>query len=84
MYKNLSSVFQALVDGGEYHVIIGDNDIKNVPVPTHQLIAEMALKIGFLWPIYYKYPIKDHRTSIPRNGKGGKIEHEFVLGLKKP
>jgi DNA modification methylase len=83
MYDNLICVFNALNDGGEYHMIIGDNVLKGVYVPTHKVIAELAEHVGFEWAGYYKYPIKDHRTSIPRNGNGGKIDYEFVIQLTK-
>lgn len=81
--NNLECVKDVLKKGGEYHMIIGDNTIKKVDIPTHKLIAEIAKKLGFDWFGYYKYAIKDHRTSIPRKDNGGKINYEFVLMLRK-
>ena len=81
--KNLHCVYKALKPNGEYHMIIGDNVINNVEIPTHKIIASLAEKIGFKWSGYYKYPIKDHRTSIPRKDNGGKIKYEFVIILTK-
>ena len=81
--NNLLCVKATLKKGGEYHMIIGDNVIKKVEIPTHKLIAEIAKNIGFDWFGYYKYIIKDHRTSIPRKDNGGKIKYEFVLMLRK-
>src|SRR5690606_19314888 len=81
--KNLECVKAALKNGGEYHMIIGDNIIKKVEIPTHKLIADIAQKVGFKWFGYYKYVIKDHRTSIPRMNNGGKIKFEYVIMLKK-
>lgn len=81
--KNLECVLRALKTGGEYHMIIGDNVINRIEIPTHKIIATLAQKIGFQWTGYYKYPIKDHRTSIPRKDNGGKIKYEFVIILKK-
>ncbi|CZP77110.1 DNA methylase [Legionella pneumophila] len=83
IYSNLILVNEALLNEGEYHMIIGDNTIKGVEIPTHKLIAELSQDVGFEWFGYYKYPIKDHRTSIPRNDNGGKIKYEFVIMLKK-
>jgi len=83
MTENLRQVYGALVQGGEYHVIIGNSTIRGVDIPTHNVLAELAKYVGFTWQNYIKYPIKDHRTSIPRNGQGGKIEHEHVLTLVK-
>ena len=81
--SNLMCIKDILKKGGEYHMIIGDNTIKMVEIPTHKLIAEIAKEIGFEWFGYYKYAIKDHRTSIPRMDNGGKINYEFVIMLKK-
>lgn len=83
IYKNLSCVYDSLVTGGEYHMIIGDNTIKGIHVTTHKIIAKLAQNIGYEWFGYYKYKIKDHRTSIPRSNKPQKIEYEYVLMLKK-
>ncbi|MBN2892333.1 MAG: hypothetical protein JXL97_10725 [Bacteroidales bacterium] len=81
--SNLMCVKDVLKKGGEYHMIIGDNTIKKVEIPTHKLIADIAKKNGFEWFGYYKYAIKDHRTSIPRMDNGGKINYEFVIMLRK-
>jgi DNA modification methylase len=81
--NNLICVKDVLKKGGEYHMIIGDNTIKKVDIPTHKLIAEIAKELNFDWFGYYKYAIKDHRTSIPRMENGGKINYEFVIMLRK-
>ena len=83
MYKNLTCVHNALKKNGEYHVIIGDNTIKGVEIPTHEVIRQLALEVGYECFGYYKYVIKDHRTSIPRNKKNSKIEYEHVIMLRK-
>lgn len=84
MYKNLQCVFNALRPNGEYHIILGDNTIKGIDIPTHDLIRELAINIGYESFGYYCYKIKDHRTSIPRNNNKSKIEYEHVIMLRKP
>ena len=83
MLKNLLCVYDVLRTGGEYHIIIGDNTIKNVHIPTHEIIDALAQSVGFTLFGYYKYKIKDHRTSIPRGQFHQKIVYEHVLMLKK-
>jgi len=83
LYNNLLCVYRALKPNGEYHIIVGDNVIKGIEIPTHKIIADIATSIGFNWFGYYFYPIKDHRTSIPRNGNGGKIRYEYVISFRK-
>ncbi len=83
LYKNLSCVYMALKKDCIYHMIIGDNTIRGVEIPTHEIIAHLGEQIGYKWMGYYKYEIKDHRTSVPRNNAKNKIEYEHVIMLQK-
>ncbi|MBY0554342.1 site-specific DNA-methyltransferase [bacterium] len=83
IFSNLKCVYNALKKGGEYHMVIGDSIVNGVAIPTHKVIVKLAELLNYEWVGYYKYPIKDHRTSIPRNGNGGKINYEYVVVLKK-
>ena len=83
IYKNLTCVYHALRKQGEYHIIIGDNTIRNIDIPTHAITASLAKEVGFEQFGYYKYDIRDHRTSIPRNKVTSKILEEYVLMLRK-
>lgn len=83
MHDNLKSVHSALKKNSYYHIIIGNSVIRSQEVETHQIIAELAEELNFSWDGYFCYPIKDHRTSLPRNGNGGKISVEHVLSLRK-
>lgn len=83
MYKNLYSVYHSLKRGGIYHIIVGNSNIRKIDIPTHEVLAKIAEKIGFKWVGFFKYKIKDHRLSIPRNNNGGKIKYENVISLKK-
>jgi hypothetical protein len=83
MHDNLVSVQGALKHGSSYHLIVGNSVIRNVDVPTHEIIAKIGEKLGYSWDKYVRYPIKDHRTSLPRNGRGGKISEEHVISLLK-
>jgi DNA modification methylase len=81
MRANFAAVHAALVPGGSYHMIVGNSTVRNIDVETHRLLAEIACTVGFKWQHYFKYRIKDHRTSLPRNGRGGKINYEHVITL---
>jgi DNA modification methylase len=84
MHQNLRCVFASLKPGSCYHIIVGDSVVRGIPVATHRHIADIAQLVGFEWKAYFKYEIKDHRTSLPRNGRGGKIDAENVVTLLKP
>lgn len=81
MRRNLLSVRRALTESGRYYLIIGNSRLRGVDVETHRIIGEMATNLGFDWSGYFTYKIKDHRTSIPRGDRGGKIDVEHVIGL---
>lgn len=83
IFKNLQCVYNALKIGGEYHIIIGDNTIRDIEIPTHEIITDLSRAVGFENFGYYKYVIKDHRTSIPRDKKTSKINYEHVIMLRK-
>lgn len=83
MSANFKSVHRALCDGGQYFVIIGNSTIRGIEIPTHLILASLAEHLGFRWKHHFHYKIKDHRTSIPRGDRGGKIESEHVIGLEK-
>ncbi len=83
IFKNLICVKNILKVKGEYHMIIGDNTIRNIDIPTHEVISQLAKDAGFEHFGYYKYEIRDHRTSIPRNKEKSKIQTEHVLMLRK-
>ncbi|MDX1940291.1 MAG: hypothetical protein SFU99_07055 [Saprospiraceae bacterium] len=83
MHDNLVCVKRALKDDAYYHLIIGNSTIRGKAVPTHKIVAEIAEHVGYKWDKYVRYPIKDHRTSLPRNGRGGKIAEEHVVSLRK-
>jgi hypothetical protein len=83
MESNLRCTYSALRNGGSYFIIIGDSTVRGIEIPTHKILAEIAQCIGFSWKRYFQYPIRDHRTSIPRGNQGGKIDVEHVLELEK-
>lgn len=83
LYKNLICVHRVLKNNSFYHMIIGDNTIRKIDIPTHEIIAKLAEHVGYKWVGYYKYSIKDHRTSIPRKNEKSKIEYEHVIMLQK-
>lgn len=83
MHDNLVCVNSALKKGALYHVIIGNSVIRSKEVETHKIIADLSEELGYKWDGYFCYPIKDHRTSLPRNGNGGKISVEHVISLRK-
>ena len=83
IYNNLKCVNRSLREGGTYNMIVGNSTMRGVYIPVHKIITTIASELGYEWTHHLKYQIKDHRTSIPRKGNGGKINMEHVVVLKK-
>jgi hypothetical protein len=81
--RNLLCVHSSLVHGGSYHMIIGNSTVRGTEVETHRITAAIAEQLGFKWTGYFVYTIRDHRTSLQRQGRGGKIDEEHVITLEK-
>ena len=81
MQKNLVCVHRSLKPNGQYFLIVGNSSIRGIEIETHKIIAAVAEEVGFSWDHYFNYPIRNHRTSIPRGNNGGKIREEHVIGL---
>jgi len=84
MLRNIRCVQRALRPGSSYFLIVGDSTIRGLNVPTHRILAGLGESVGMDWSGYFKYDIRDHRTSIPRKNRGGKIRLEHVIQLTKP
>lgn len=57
LYKCLEKMYICLDESGLCCIVIANRTVKRVPIPTHALIAEMGIRIGF----------QDEVTIIPRN-----------------
>ena len=57
LYKSLERMYTCLDDGGFCCIVIANRTVRRVLVPTHVIIAEMGVKIGF----------EDNVMIIPRN-----------------
>ena len=57
LYKCLEKMYECLDENGFCCVVIANRTVKRVLIPTHAIIAEMGVKIGF----------KNDVTIIPRN-----------------
>jgi len=83
MYKNLLNVYKALKENATYGIVIGNSKIKGVEIESWKVISEIAKHIGFTEELYFSYQIRNHYLRIDRKDKGGKINSDFVLVLRK-
>lgn len=83
MEKNLKLVYKSLKDEGKYIIVIGNSNIRNVNVESWKVLNDLATNIGFTRVNYFNYVIQNPYIRIPRKGKGGKINNDYVLVLER-
>ena len=83
MKANLDSVYNAIETGSSYYLILGNSVVRGIPMETHSYIARLGEAIGFKWTGYFTYGVRDHRTSLQRKERGGKIDTEHVIRMTK-
>ncbi|MBQ9965649.1 MAG: modification methylase [Clostridia bacterium] len=83
METNLRQVYIQMKNGGKYIVVIGNSSIRNVEIESWKVIEQLAHIIGFNTLEYFSYIIQNPYIRIPRKGRGGKINKDYVLVLEK-
>lgn len=83
MEKNIQNVGEVLRKGGHYIIVIGNNNVSNVPIPSNEIIAEIAMKNGFTVSNAFAYIIRNRYMKFPRKGRGGIIKEDWIVDLEK-
>lgn len=81
--KNLREVYRILKRSKRYCIVIGNNVIKEEFIPNDHLIEDTAGKVGFKFENKFSYVIKNRLLRIPRQGRGGNINVDNVIVLRK-
>lgn len=83
MRNNIKCVYDVLKTNGKYVIVIGNNSVLNIEIPLSEYIIEIANEIGFELENIFSYVIKDRHLIIPRMGRGGIIDKDWVIVLNK-
>lgn len=81
MKDNLKEMRRILKSGGRYFVVVGNNRIRGMIVPTHDFLLDIAQDVGFVKETYFSSNIIRHFIKIPRPER---ILNDWVLVFKKP
>ena len=83
MTAQLREVSRVLRSGGRYCIAIGNNQIRGVEVPSHEILAEIAAssRVGFELERRFFSGLIRHFIRIPRKER---MQGEWVLVLRKP
>ncbi len=83
MAQNMEAVRKKLKKGGRYVIVVGDSNIRGQSIPTAKILSEIANNNGFDFDVSFKYVIRDRYLHLPRAGRGGIINFDEVLVLRK-
>ncbi|MDD5155093.1 MAG: DNA methyltransferase [Candidatus Omnitrophica bacterium] len=83
MQENIKQVYSLLKNGGHYVIVVGNSQIRDVDIPTSDVIIDIAKKENFRLVNLFSYRIKNRYLRIPRKGRGGLIKEDWVIALEK-
>jgi len=83
MSKNFKEIKRLLRSKGHYVVVVGDSKIKDIKIPTKDIFIEIAEINGFKLSNYFSYIIKNRYLRIPRSGRGGFIDKDWIIDFVK-
>jgi DNA modification methylase len=83
MEANIVSVKDLLKVNAHYVIVVGDSVIRDIEVPTHKILIEIAEKNGLILENTFSYIIKNRYLRIPRADRGGFIKYDWIIDLKK-
>ena len=75
----LSEISKVLVKDGKCAVVLGNNFVEQVPIPTAELIAQLAIQMGLDLKSAYKDKVRDRHVPVTRNGHSGVVEEEYLM-----
>lgn len=83
MKKNLQMVNNHLEDAGVYSIVIGNSNIRGIEIESWKVISQISKYCGFIEELHFSYQIRNHYLRIDRKTKGGKINSDHILVLRK-
>jgi len=84
MKKVFEELHRVLKPGGYFILLIGNNKVKGIKVPSHKILTEIAINLGFslaYYPLVDK--IKSRGLMTKRNKTAGLINSEWLITFRK-
>lgn len=79
-FKQISSILSSKV---HYIMVVGNSKVSNIEIDTVNILINIAEKYNFKITNKWGYKIKNRYMRFNRNGRGGKIDIDWVLDLEK-
>lgn len=83
MDQHFAYASMAMNNGARYVMAVGNSTISNIQIQTSDILIEIAKKHGLILESQWSYVIKNHFMGFDRGNRGGKINVDHVLILKK-
>jgi len=83
MKLHFKSVHKTMRKDAHYIMVIGNNTVSGLNVPSHGFIRECAEEAGFSYCNHFGYSIRNRYMRFPRSGRGGIIKEDWVLDFAK-
>jgi len=83
MEKHFYEISKCLKQNVHYIMVVGDSRVSNVYFDTADFLSEIAQRNGFSLINKWGYKIKNRFMRFDRKGRGGIIDIDWVLELKK-
>ncbi len=86
MKKSLQECYRVLKPGSRLIMVLGDNVIRKMLIPTSGIVQEIAVSsdVGFDLETYFFHQLRNIRLKVKRNTTGGLIKNERIMVLRKP
>lgn len=81
MSGHLRHMAGVLRKGTPYVMVVGNCQVSGVAVDVRRIMTEIALREGFSVSNWWGYKIKNRYMRFNRNGRGGIINHDWVLEM---
>lgn len=82
MQRHFSEVQKILKRGRHYVLVVGDSVVSGQAVQTHSLLPACAARFGFVLERVFRYEIRNRHMRFPRAGRGGIVEHDWILDFR--
>lgn len=83
MEKSFEQINHILKQDGKCVTVLGSNTIREVYLPTWEILNSIAKNCGFEIVKKFEYQIRNHRFKITRHPTGKKINIDNITVLKK-
>jgi DNA modification methylase len=82
MQAHFAEMAKILKPGSHYVLVVGDSVVSGEIVATHALLPACGASFGFVLERTFRYEIRNRYMRFPRAGRGGMVEHDWILDFR--